>query len=165
MAKKAMSAYWLWLSENRVTITKEHGLEGKRGSEVSKKAGELWKAIDAATKKKYDDLAAKDKARYEEEVKTLGKRERQPKKDKEGRAGKKAKKDKEAPKRPMSAYFLWTQENREAVMKQYKIEKAGPEFTRKAAEAWKTVSDAVKKEYAAKAAKAKEQYQKSLGIH
>ena len=58
MAKKAMSAYWLWLSENRVTITKEHGLEGKRGSEVSKKASELWKAIDEATKKKYAGAAA-----------------------------------------------------------------------------------------------------------
>merc|ERR1711972_838793 len=104
----------------------------------------MGKTLGAADKKKYDDLAAKDKARYEEEVKTLGKRERQPKKDK---ANKKAKKDKEAPKRPMSAYFLWTQENREAVMKKYKIEKGGPEFTRKAAEAWKTVSEKTKGEY------------------
>merc|ERR1712039_961511 len=109
---------------------------------------------------KYEDLEAKDKARYAEEVKTLGKRERQSKKD--GRSSKKAKKDKEAPKRPMSAYFLWTQENREAVMKKHKIEKAGPEFTRKAAEDWKTVSEAVKKEYEKKAAAAKEQYQKDL---
>merc|ERR1711920_295766 len=93
------------------------------------------------------------------EVKTLGKRERQPKKDK---ASKKAKKDREAPKRPMSAYFLWTQENREAVMKKHNIEKAGPEFTRKAAEDWKTVSDAVKSQYEKKAAAAKEQYQKDL---
>merc|ERR1711972_323404 len=127
--------------------------------EVSKKAGELWKTLGAAEKKKYDDLAAKDKARYEEEVKTLGKRERQPKKD---RAGKKAKKDKDAPKRPMSAYFLWTQENREAVMKKHGIEKAGPEFTRKAAEEWKTVSEKTKGEYEKKAAAAKEQYQKDL---
>merc|ERR1712014_209212 len=96
----------------------------------------------------------------EEEVKTLGKRERQPKK--EGRAGKKAKKDKDAPKRPMSAYFLWTQENREAVMKKHGIEKAGPEFTRKAAEEWKMVSEKVKSEFEKKAAAAKEQYQKDL---
>merc|ERR1712060_558659 len=111
---------------------------------MGKKAGELWKTLGAADKKKYDDLAAKDKARYEEEVKTLGKRERQPKKDK---SGKRVKKDKEAPKRPLSAYFLWTQENREAVMKKHKVEKAGPEFTRKAAEEWKTVSEKVKGEY------------------
>ena len=165
MAKRAVSSYWLWLGENREAIVKEHGLAGKKGSEVSKKAGELWKSIDAATKKKYDDLAAKDKERYEEEVKTLGKRERQPKKDKEGNDSKRAKKDKEAPKRPMSGYFLWTQDNREAVMKKYKIEKAGPEYTRKAAEEWKTVSDEVKSEYAKKAAVAKEQYQKDLAAY
>merc|ERR1712060_691853 len=126
---------------------------------MGKKAGEVWKTLGAAEKKKYDDLAAKDKARYEEEVKTLGKRERQPKKD---RAGKKAKKDKDAPKRPMSAYFLWTQENREAVMKRHGIEKAGPEFTRKAAEDWKTVGEAVKSQYEKKAEVAKEQYKKDL---
>merc|ERR1719356_991296 len=111
----------------------------------------------AADKKKYDDLAAKDKARYEEEVKTLGKRERQPKKDKDG---KRTKKDKEAPKRPLSAYFLWTQENREAVMKKHKIEKV-TEFTKKAAE-WKTVTAEVKAEYEKRAAALKEQYQKDL---
>ena len=72
MAKKATSAYWLWLGENRVSITKAHGLEGKKGSEVTKKAGELWKSLGPADKKKYEDLAAKDKIRYEEEVKTLG---------------------------------------------------------------------------------------------
>ena len=70
MAKKATSAYWLWLGENRVSITQAHGL--KRGSEVAKKAGELWKSLGPADKKKYEDLAAKDKIRYEEEVKTLG---------------------------------------------------------------------------------------------
>ena len=52
MAKKATSAYWLWLGENRVSITKAHGL--KRGSEVAKKVGELWKSLGPADKKKYD---------------------------------------------------------------------------------------------------------------
>jgi len=158
MAKRAQTAYFLWLSENRESIVKQHGIT--KALEVSKKAGEVWKTVPAADRKKYEDLAAKDKARYEEEVKTLGKRERKPKQD--GRSSKKARKDKDAPKRPMSAYFLWTQENREAVMKKHKIEKAGPEFTRKAAEEWKTVSEAVKQEYDRKAAAAKEQYQKEL---
>ena len=88
MAKKATSAYWLWLSENRVSITKAHGL--KRASEVAKKAGELWKSLGPADKKKYEDLAAKDKIRYEEEVKTLGKRKIERKEDDED--GKKRKK-------------------------------------------------------------------------
>lgn len=156
------------MAENRAKIVEEHDLKGKKGSETSKKAGEIWKTMTAADKKKYDDLAAKDKLRYEEEVKTLGKRERQPRKgkaDEDGKASKKAKKDKDAPKRPLSAYFIWTQENRDFVMKKHKIEKAGPEFTRKAAQEWKAVSDAVKKEYDKKAAAAKEQYQKDLAAY
>ena len=163
MAKKATSAYWLWLGENRVSITKAHGLEGKKGSEVTKKAGELWKSLGPADKKKYEDLAAKDKIRYEEEVKTLGKRKIERKEDDED--VKKRKKDKEAPKRPMSAYFLWTQGERESIMKKHGIEKAGTEYTKKAAEEWKSVSDAIKKDYEKKAATAKAQYLKDLEVY
>merc|ERR1719414_2769640 len=113
-----------------------------------------------ADKKKYEDLAAKDKERFQQEVQTLGKRQRQSKGE---RAGKRAKKDKDAPKRPMSAYFLWTQENRENVIQQHNLNpKAVTEFTKKAAESWKGVSDAVKQEYEKKAAAAKAQYQKDL---
>ena len=168
MAKKASSAYCLWLGENRVSITKAHGL--KRGSEVAKKVGELWKSLGPADKKKYEDLAAKDKMRYEEEVKTLGQRKIELKKDdkdgkkekKDDEDGKKRKKDKEAPKRPMSAYFLWTQVERESIMKKHGIEKAGTEYTKKAAEEWKSVIDAIKKDYEKKAAAAKAQYSKDL---
>jgi hypothetical protein len=35
--------------------------------EVGKLMGAAWKALDADGKKKYEDLAAKDKARYEAE--------------------------------------------------------------------------------------------------
>ena len=161
MAKKAQTPYFLWLFDNRASIVKEQGLQGKGSVPVIKKACEIWKTMPAAGRKKYEDLAAKDKARYEEEVKTLGKREHQSWRD--GRDGKRARKDKKAPpKRPMPGYFLWTYENREAVMAKHKIEKAGLEFSRKAAEEWKTLSDAVKKEYWKKAAAAKEQYQQDL---
>ena len=47
----------LWLYENRATITKEHGLVGKRVAEVTQKAGEVWKAMGPA-EKKYENLAA-----------------------------------------------------------------------------------------------------------
>ena len=79
--------------------------------------------------------------------------------------GKKRKKDKEAPKRPMSAYFLWTQAECEFIMKKHGIEKAGTEYTKKAAEEWKSVSDAVKKDYEKKAAAAKALYSKDLVVY
>lgn len=45
--KRPMSAYFLWLKENRASIAKE----GMSVTDISKKAGELWKQIDAETKK------------------------------------------------------------------------------------------------------------------
>ena len=146
-----------------MSITKAHG--PKRGSEVAKKVGvgELWKSLGPADKKKYEKLAPKDKIRYEEEVKRLGKHKIERKEDNED--VKKRKKDKEAPKRPMSAYFLWTQGERESIMKKHGIEKAGTEYTKKAAEEWKSVSDAIKKDYEKKAATAKAQYLKDLEVY
>ena len=120
------------------------------------KRGKVKEEQSAILKKK----AAKDKIRYEEEVKRRGKRKIERKKD--DKDGKKRKKDKEAPKRPMSAYFLWTQAERIFIMKKHGIEKAGTEYTKKAAEEWKSVSDAIKKDYVKKAAAAKAQYLQDL---
>ena len=122
------------------------------------KRGKVKEEQSAILKKK----AAKDRIRYEEEVKRLGKRKIERKEEEDDGDGKKRKKDKEAPKRPMSAYFLWTQGERESIMKKHGIEKAGIEYTKKAAEEWKSVSDAIKKDYEKKAAAAKAQYLKDL---
>ena len=48
------------------------------------------------------------------------------------------------------------------MMKKHKIEKARPEFTKKAAEEWKSVSAAVKATYEKKAEALKAQYNKDL---
>ncbi len=37
-------------------------------TEVAQKIGAMWKLIDEKTKKKYEDLAAKDKERYQKEM-------------------------------------------------------------------------------------------------
>jgi len=158
MAKKAQSAYFIWLGEQRSSIVEQYDLKGKKGSEVSKKAGEVWKAMAPADKKKWEDLAAKDKVRYEEEVQTLGKRERVSKPDKDA---KRAKKDKDAPKRPMTPYFLWLNDNRKAIAEQYKLEKL-PEVAKKAAEVWKGLAAEAKKPYEEKAETAKAQYQTDM---
>jgi len=51
---------------------------------------EEWRNLDAKKKKKYDDMAAKDKERYERE-----------------KQGGKPKKEADGLKRPLSAYFLF----------------------------------------------------------
>lgn len=63
---------------------------------------EEWKALTEKQKKKYDDLAAKEKQRYEKELKEAG-------------LAKPSKSDKEndGPKRPQTAFFLYQGERRE----------------------------------------------------
>ena len=58
-----MSAYFLFLNERRETLKKEKP-DLKMG-EQTKLMTEEWNKMDDKKKKKYQDLAAKDKERYE----------------------------------------------------------------------------------------------------
>ncbi|KHJ49370.1 structure-specific recognition protein [Trichuris suis] len=60
--KKPQSAYLLWLKANRDAIK----TEGMSFAEIGKKAGELWKNV--TDKKKWEELARKDRERYQEEM-------------------------------------------------------------------------------------------------
>jgi structure-specific recognition protein 1 len=71
----------------------------------------------------------------------------------------KKKKDKNAPKRPQSAFFIWMNENREAMKKKYP-DLSLAEFGKKAGELWRELKD--KSEWESKAKKAKEEYDKAM---
>merc|ERR1739845_207714 len=58
--------YWLWLNDNREKIQKMLG--SAKGSEVGKKAGEMWKTVTDAEKKPYEKKAAEQKASYEKYI-------------------------------------------------------------------------------------------------
>ena len=60
-AKKPMTAYFMWLNENRAKLMKEHKLEGQKGSEVTKKAGEVWKVLPEKEKAPYEQKAKEAK--------------------------------------------------------------------------------------------------------
>ena len=70
---------------------------------------EEWRNLDAKKKKKYDDMAAKDKERYEKE-----------KADAPSAKGAKAKKPEDncGLKRPLSAYFIYQEERRDLIKKE-----------------------------------------------
>lgn len=93
-------------------------------------------------------------------------RERKPKKDKESSSGgsskkTKKKKDKNAPKKPMSGYMMWFNDQREKIKK----DNPGIAFTdiaKKGGELWKLVSSKEKAEIEEKVAKAKEEYKKAM---
>ncbi|XP_043940113.1 FACT complex subunit SSRP1 [Protopterus annectens] len=84
-------------------------------------------------------------------------KEKKPRKKKEGKKAK----DPAAPKRPLSAYMLWLNANREKI----KSENPGisiTELSKKAGEIWKTLSKDKKEEWDQEAEEAKKKYEKSL---
>eukprot|EP00913_Durusdinium_trenchii_P027869 g26131.t1 len=64
--RRPSSAYFLWLSENREAIAKSLGT-GK-GSEVSKKAGQLWRELSQEIRKPFDMQAKLLKADYDKKM-------------------------------------------------------------------------------------------------
>ena len=63
--KRPTSAYFYYCNDRRESLKKEEPSLSMTDS--TKKMSEEWKNLDAKKRKKYDDLAAKDKERYESE--------------------------------------------------------------------------------------------------
>jgi hypothetical protein len=82
------------------------------------------------------------------------------------RRGKKSKRDPDAPKRPMGAYMLWLQENRQSIVEEYCSDLSGKErvmsTAKKAGELWKEMTDEEKESFAAKAVTLREEYQELM---
>ena len=68
--KRAKSAYLFFCGEKREEITKEH--PDKKAKEILKLLGDAWSKLNDNEKKKYQEMADKDKERYEKECKEKG---------------------------------------------------------------------------------------------
>jgi len=67
--KKPMSAYFLWLNENRESLKKKY--PDLSLTELTKKAGEIWREK-LPDKSKWEKMAADSKKKYDEEMSALG---------------------------------------------------------------------------------------------
>lgn len=151
--KRPKTAYMLWLADNRASIAES--VEGG-GTAVFKEAGERWRAIDEKTKDHYTEMYTKEKADFDEKMKAF--KAKYPSGKAPVAAVAKSKKDPNAPKRPLSAYFLWLADNRKAI-----VEKLGPDqgFAAVGVEAgkqWKELAEAQKAPFVEKAATLFEEY-------
>merc|ERR1712190_292552 len=66
--KKPLTAYFMWLNDNRERIAAMVG--GKGGPEVTKKGSELWKALPEKEKAAYETKAKQKKEEYDAFVAT-----------------------------------------------------------------------------------------------
>jgi len=167
---RPQNPYWLWLGENRESLTKEAG-SGK-GSAVGKLAGQKWKTMSEAAKKPYEKKAEALKQEYEQKMADFvaaggvkGKRRAEKAEAKAAKGSKKARKEARAasdqPKRPPSGYWVYSQENREVIEKEAGTKKLTL-VASLAGKKWKAMSDAQKKPFEDKAAMAKVEYQKAM---
>lgn len=66
--KKPMGAYMWFCKDKRAEVKEKHPSWGV--AEIGKEMGAQWKAISDKDKKKYEEQAAKDKERYEKDMKS-----------------------------------------------------------------------------------------------
>ncbi|KAK6177497.1 hypothetical protein SNE40_015588 [Patella caerulea] len=146
--KRPTSSYFYFLEECR-RKAKEEGRSISKIAEFTKECSSAWRALEGDEKKKFDDKAAKDKLRFEREMKTYvplpGEKVGKSKKEK----------DENKPKRAQSAYFLFLADYR-AKMKAKGVENkdiiknAGVEWGKLSAEAkkpYEKASEVEKKKY------------------
>lgn len=163
--KAPLSTYMSWAKDNRAKIVKANSDAGV--TEITKILGQEWKGIKASEKKKYTDAYTKAKSKYDKLMnayKLSGAYKEHIEKleaFKLHQTRKPFKKDPNAPKRAASAYLLFTNAERENVMKKNKDVKI-TEVMKLLGAAWKELSAAKKATWEKKAVKAKETYAKDL---
>ncbi|CAB9527435.1 FACT complex subunit SSRP1 [Seminavis robusta] len=162
--KGKMSSYMYYSKDHRARIQEENP-EATFG-EVAKLLGLAFKALSAEDRKKYDDMAKVDKQRHAEEMKNYT----PPEGSGEGKGATKAKgkgkgkKDPNEPKRPMTAFMLFSNANRQRV----KEENPGISFGdigRKMGELFKALSPEERAKYDEKNAKDKERYKREMDAY
>lgn len=67
--KRPLNAYMLYAQDARVELKKKNPEMKAVGGEISKKIGEQWNNLAAKDKKKYEDLAKKAKTDYDKKMK------------------------------------------------------------------------------------------------
>lgn len=122
--KGRMTAYAFFVQTCRSEHKKLHPDENVQFQEFSRQCSERWKTMSDTEKKKFHDLAEIDKGRYNREMKdyipspneVVGRRGRR-------RRMNKPPKDPNKPKRALSAFFYYANEERS------KVRAANPDFT------------------------------------
>lgn len=150
-------------------------LNGEKGfGAIAKLASEKWKVISEADKKHFEDQHKKEKEAFEEFKKTPeGQKALDEKKDatKDKKDAKTKREIKSAVKsvekdaklkRPLSAYFLWINANRESIVAKMEGKPSTGDITKKCADVWRNLSEADKKPWDDKATKAKEEHEAYL---
>lgn len=138
--KQPLSGYMRFVGDIRAELKEEN--PGASITDIARLAGERWRSTDESEKEKYKIAYNKDKVKYD----ALMKNYVPPKGS--AAAGKKRKKDKDpnAPKKPLTAYFAWMNENRSRIKEENEGATIG-EVAKIAGEEWRGLDSGSKSKY------------------
>jgi len=171
-APKRPKSSYLFFCEDKRVLVKEAEPELK-ATEVTSKLGQLWKALSEKQKQKYVKKAEQAKEDYNEEMKSyvrpsdeeLAKLEasKPKRKGSKGSNGKGKSKESGAPKRPMTAFLLFSMEKREEV-KADNPELKGTDISKELGRMWKDdfADTESRAKWVEQAEKEKERYKKEM---
>lgn len=141
--KKGRSAYIFYTSETRLTLPEE---QRRNVASAAKVMGAMWKALGDGEKVKYNEMAAEDKLRYEREMAAAGLPT--------------SKAASKGPKKPRSAYILYTIEARKQLAPEQK--KTVGDAAKVMGAAWSSMGEAEKSKYQAMAVEDKGRYAREM---
>jgi len=152
-----MTAYAFFVQTCREEHKKKHPDENVIFAEFSKKCAERWKTMNEKEKKRFHEMADKDKLRYDTEMQSYI----PPKGEKVRGKKRKQIKDPNAPKRSLSAFFWFCNDERgkvKAVNPEYGVGDVAKELGKK----WSDADITVKQKYEAMAEKDKARYEREM---
>ncbi|KAL7672158.1 hypothetical protein ACOME3_007052 [Neoechinorhynchus agilis] len=164
--KGRMSAYTFFLQTCREEFRKSNPEQPLRFTDFSKECSSKWRQLSEQDKTKFFDMANRDKIRYEREMDSYA----PPPPStttatnlniNDNETKRKRKKDPNAPKRPLSAFFIFCSDQRT------KVKEKHPEFSvadisKHLGTVWATMTDEDKKQYYQRNQTEKERYQAQM---
>jgi len=146
--KKPLSAYFLFSQEERLKVKEAY--PDYSITEVAKELGRRWASIDPAVKQSYEQRYQESRRQYEQALQAY--------------KPQKKKKDPNAPKQPLSAYFLFSQEERLKVKEEhtgYSICEVAKELGRR----WADMAPEVKQRYQQMAEEGRQKYDQDMAAY
>merc|ERR1711884_940216 len=146
--KKPLSAYFLFSQDERLKVKAE--FPDYSITEVAKELGRRWATIDPAIKQSYEQRYQESRRQYEQALQAY--------------KPQKKKKDPNAPKQPLSAYFLFSQEERLKVKEEhtgYSICEVAKELGRR----WADMAPEVKQRYQQMAEEGRQKYDQDMAAY
>jgi len=150
--KRFKSSYICFFMAKQPEIKAELG-EKATVTEISKRSAEMWRNLPALERVHWDEVAAKDKQRYLLEKSNYTGPWQVP--------FKRHRKDPSAPKRPMSAFLLFSQGKRQQIKEQNPSMK-NTEVSRLLGERWRNASDEEKEPFIREEREQREKYKVAI---